>query len=815
MKKILFGASCLLIAGMSVFAKNTISINGSTYDIDTLVYKHNVGPGTKYAYYNVPDRPLTIHVMEVDLTNPYVDIETCLSGDSAVATERPTSMYARNDWPGHDMIGATNGDFYQYQNPIEIGIPRSGQFRRNECVTNPVGRASFVLTPDRVPYIDRVDFRGTLTKGETSTRIHAVNMQRLEWENTGGDFMLLYTNSYGKYTHKTSGGVKAIIRPKEGDLFFSANKTIECVVESVFDNPGISPIPENAAVLYGVGASETYLRTLQAGDEIGIFLKTDLRSQPGLLTDFKEQMGGSDDIVLQGGITDAGQSGAATGEHPRTGMGISKDKKTVYIVVVDGRQTASAGVSLQDFGEVFKTLGAWDAVNLDGGGSTCMVVNKEIRNHPSDGNERAVGNGVLVLSNAPVDDVIASIEFSPRSYNVPANARFRPIIYAFNQYGLMKSDDLEGVEFSCSPEIGEFNENKEFTAVDGNASGYITATYGDVSVTQAVNVVNSPITLERDSYLIDNSHPCEIKMNATVGLVTDAVDPASAKWEVENPEICEVRDGVIYALKDGTTKITGTLSNFSGEITVTVENPQASAMPVFSEIVPGDWSLMQSGGSGLTLTPDGDGFVLSYAGASSRAPYIQASHSAQIWGLPDKIRARLNVGEAPVKSLQLSVSNALGESLTNWILTGEIKANEEFILEGAFSEWCDPLSVYTYPISVNNLRFNMGTSTKGQQYEIRVLGLDAIYDGYDAVTSVEADNNRVRIWPNPVAGGETVRVEADGKATVMVYGMNGAMVAETTIDGVGEISTAGLAQGVYIVKVMADSNVKTAKLIVK
>ena len=159
--------------------------------------------------------------------------------------------------------------------------------------------------------------------------------------------------------------------------------------------------------------------------------------------------------------------------------------------------------------------------------------------------------------------------------------------------------------------------------------------------------MNSPITLERESYLIDNSHPCEIKMNATVGLVTDAVDPASAKWEVENPEICEVRDGVIYALKDGTTKITGTLSNFSDEITVTVENPQASAMPVFTEIVPGDWSLMQSGGSGLTLTPDGDGFVLSYTGASSRAPYIQATHSAQIWGLPDKIRARLNVGEAP------------------------------------------------------------------------------------------------------------------------------------------------------------------------
>ena len=48
-----------------------------------------------------------------------------------------------------------------------------------------------------------------------------------------------------------------------------------------------------------------------------------------------------------------------------------------------------------------------------------------------------------------------------------------------------------------------------------------------------------------------------------------------------------------------------------------------------------------------------------------------------------------------------------------------------------------------------------------------------------------------------------------------VYGMNGSMVSETAIEGVGEVSTAGLAQGVYIVKVMADSNVKTAKLIVK
>ena len=71
------------------------------------------------------------------------------------------------------------------------------------------------------------------------------------------------------------------------------------------------------------------------------------------------------------------------------------------------------------------------------------------------------------------------------------------------------------------------------------------------------------------------------------------------------------------------------------------------------------------------------------------------------------------------------------------------------------------------------------------------------------------------MWPNPVAGGETVRVEADGEAVVTVYGMNGSMVSETAIEGVGEVSTAGLAQGVYVVKVATASGIHTAKLIVK
>ena len=257
MKKIF---SFLLFGVLSLFIyASGITIGGKTYAVDTIVHSHDIGPGTKYAFYDIPAYPLKFHVMEVDLTNPYVDIETCLSGDKAVATETPSSMSARNNRPGHEVLGATNGDFYQFQDPIEIGIPRSGQYRRGECVTNPVGRASFVLTPDRVPYIDRVNFAGTVRSGDNSHRLHAVNMQRLEWETeTAPNFMLLYTNAYGTETHATTGGTKVMLHAKEGELFFGANKNIVCVVDSVFANPGISPIPEQRAVLYGVGTCLLY-----------------------------------------------------------------------------------------------------------------------------------------------------------------------------------------------------------------------------------------------------------------------------------------------------------------------------------------------------------------------------------------------------------------------------------------------------------------------------------------------------------------------------------------------------------------------------
>ncbi|GEM_PF-7103396 len=384
------------IAFTTVKEKDVCVINGRSYVVDTLQNKRRVGDGTIYYSIALAEYPLKVYVLEVDLTDPTVQIETCLAKDSAVATERPTKMVERKKKEGYNVVGAINGDFYFYQDPVEIGIPRSGQFHQNEMVTNPTGRAGFVLGGDGKPYIDRVDFKGTLKKGSESTSIHTVNMLRLESnDKLTPNLMTLYTSAFGNTTSTTPGGTKVVVRPKVGtDFFFTANKDFECIVEEIYDNPGRSRIPKGHAVLHGRGTSADFLKQLNVKDEVTLSLKTDLRSAPDLLLDFKEMVGGSDNIILKNGVRAEGDDLY----NPRTGIGYSKDKTKVYLMVVDGRQTDSKGCGMKDFGEIFRSAGAWNAVNLDGGGSSVMIVNDQIVNKPSDGSVRAVGNGVLITS---------------------------------------------------------------------------------------------------------------------------------------------------------------------------------------------------------------------------------------------------------------------------------------------------------------------------------------------------------------------------------------------------------------------------------
>jgi len=110
--------------------------------------------------------------------------------------------------------------------------------------------------------------------------------------------------------------------------------------------------------------------------------------------------------ILCDGENVAGESATVEGtlsrnaeaRHPRTAVGFSRDSSTLIVVTVDGRSENSGGMTLIELANVMRELGAWQAMNFDGGGSTAMVIDGKVVNHPSDKEgERAVGNALLVV----------------------------------------------------------------------------------------------------------------------------------------------------------------------------------------------------------------------------------------------------------------------------------------------------------------------------------------------------------------------------------------------------------------------------------
>ena len=92
------------------------------------------------------------------------------------------------------------------------------------------------------------------------------------------------------------------------------------------------------------------------------------------------------------------RGGFTTDRHPRTMVGVGA-KGSIWLVTVDGRNPAvSLGMTFAELQRLAERIGLRDALNLDGGGSTTMVVRGEVVNHPSDPTgPRRVTDGLLVF----------------------------------------------------------------------------------------------------------------------------------------------------------------------------------------------------------------------------------------------------------------------------------------------------------------------------------------------------------------------------------------------------------------------------------
>jgi hypothetical protein len=157
--------------------------------------------------------------------------------------------------------------------------------------------------------------------------------------------------------------------------------------------------------LHGVGAAADWLWAhAYEGWKIKVTTTvTDLRTGKGVpLTPDTYIIGGQVRLLRGGQTWITAKTDGMYGldmilrRHPRTLAGVTRTGKLI-VAVIDGRRPGSTvGASYLEAARFMQWLGARDAVNLDGGGSSTMVVRGKVVNKPSDGSERGVGDSLLI-----------------------------------------------------------------------------------------------------------------------------------------------------------------------------------------------------------------------------------------------------------------------------------------------------------------------------------------------------------------------------------------------------------------------------------
>jgi exopolysaccharide biosynthesis protein len=274
-------------------------------------------------------------------------------------------------------VAGVNGDFFDINAtgaPIGVGID-DGKLQ-----TAPAGghNLTAAITDEGKARLAEVFLDASVTLPD-GTEVKASNFNSPVVAANG---IGVYTPLWGASSRRTSvAGARRVLEAELRDG----------VVSQVRDQPFDGPILAGSTVLLARDAGADALAALRPGDRVAVSYAP--RADAGKIA---VAIGGNLVLLKDGQV----QPVDTVAMHPRTAVGFSADGKKMWIVTVDGRQANSRGMTELELARHLKSLGADDAVNLDGGGSSTMLAREEgepgptIHNSPSDGGERLVPNGI-------------------------------------------------------------------------------------------------------------------------------------------------------------------------------------------------------------------------------------------------------------------------------------------------------------------------------------------------------------------------------------------------------------------------------------
>jgi Phosphodiester glycosidase len=348
--------------------------------------------------------PVLGDLLEVDLRDPRVTVG--LLRPPAVAAREPVSAMA----DAQHAVAGVNGDFFDIAErshrvpPTGAAVGPEVADGRGLKAAVPFGQRFGPRPPasattedvlgvdaDRTARITTLHFTGTAEAAGLRIPLTGLNQYALPVGGVGAFTALWGTAAR---TRAVCGTDIARNAPCGAD---TAEATVRRgVVTRVGAPVGGGAIPADTTVLVGREAGAAELRRLRPGDRV----RVDYRLSGPVRLRFA--VGGFP--ILRDGVAPPDLD--TTVLAARTAAGVSRDGRRLYLLVVDGHSAASTGISLAGLAGLLRLVGAEDAMNLDGGGSSTLVLRgpgepvASVRNFPPHGVERAVANGVGVFVRA-------------------------------------------------------------------------------------------------------------------------------------------------------------------------------------------------------------------------------------------------------------------------------------------------------------------------------------------------------------------------------------------------------------------------------
>lgn len=806
MKKLLLTSlAALAFAATAAAETQTLVTNGKTCTVTTLIDR-DLGPGVRYTRLRLPEYPLNVNMLRVDITNPYNMMETTQANDRLYGTELLSNASKRLSQPGHQVLAGTNANFWcvSPQPPFSdllIGYTYNGSVRNGATVSNinmysdqwnggykHTGIVGVTPGPDKKAVSsNNWAWKGYATSDKFGTA-EIINVNRTVRANELGMFNKYYGNTrtfkcveqYGdengtQHFREQDGVATEVYCTFDAGQEWSAGRDMTFTVMEIKHNAGKGTLGNYDLALVGRDAPAASLDKLAIGDKVTV--RTSFIDPDGKEVEFLNLVGGNAQIMNNGELTKYATSESYNSMvYSRTCMGTDAGGTTLYMLVADKATDpfygSSEGCPSSVICDIAKLYGCVNMTNFDAGGSAEFLVGDKIVNKTTESYPRAVANGFLAISTAPEDNVVTRLEFYEYELKAPVFASFSPRVIAYNKYGAVISDNFKGFTLSCPAEAGTC-EADCFNAGPDGIESTLTATYGGVSVTKPIKIVSAPIGLRvKPTVVINHVRKPAMDITAEVDGLTYSYDLSKVDWEIADNTIAEIsRDGILSGIKDGETELTARVGTFVDKATVKVQIAGSEILPLGGgTMVPDDWtvSCVSLTKSKVKLTPvEGSSdcaFGVDYSISATRAPSLTLACNEELYSLPEQFRLTINPGSAVISKISISLQPANTIKAVSIDKEVTLDANRDNVIDFDLSEIGDINDIAFYPISFSTVKFSFGNGKGDYHFDVRQIGGKHQY--FTGIDDISADGT------------------GDSSAHAILYNLQGMRVGANPAPGV-------------------------------